>query len=94
MLQDMNVYNIISIPEARSNINDEPNIIPVSFKRKLIYKHSYLEAYINVSRIFKAIKSMKQLRNPFYTDVQAIENKQIYSRWIENLKKNYNNFIL
>ena len=72
--------NIISIPEARSNINDESNIIPVSFKRKLIYKHSYLEAYINVSRIFKAIKSMKQLRNPFYTDVQAIENKQIYSR--------------
>ncbi len=90
--------NIISIP-TRSNVTDESNIIPVSFKRKLSYKSSYLEAYINVSRIFKAIKSMKQLRNPYYIDVEDIdsvtyESKLTYSRYIENFNNNYNNIIL
>ena len=62
--------NIITVPEARSNIDTETNVIPVSFKRKLSYKHAYLNSYINVSRIKKSVKTMKNLKNPFYADVQ------------------------
>ena len=57
----------------RLQINPE-NIIPVSFKRKLIYKGYYMEQVVNKEKIFEWLLFLKQ-NNPLYENITINETE-------------------
>ena len=61
--------NILKLPR---NLNDA-QIIPVQLKRKVEYKTSHLEQYIRPNIVVKAVKTLKQIGNKFYQDVEIHE---------------------
>ena len=51
-----------SLPRTPSNAG----IIPINFKRKVAYKNSHMVQYISISKIMKALKTLKALGNKYY----------------------------
>ena len=62
--------NILKLPR---NLNDA-QIIPVQLKRKVEYKTSQLEQYIRPNIVLKAVKTLKQMENKFYQDIEIHED--------------------
>ena len=62
--------NILKLPR---NLNDA-QIIPVQLKRKVEYKTSHLEQYIRPNIVLKAVKTLKQMENKFYQDIEIHED--------------------
>ena len=54
---------------------DEAGIIPVQLKRKVEYKNSHREEYINVDKLYKAIDTLVQSGHPHYAGVDLLEFK-------------------
>merc|ERR1712020_646592 len=54
---------------------DEAGIIPVQLKRKVEYKNSHREEYINVDKLYKAIDTLVQSGHPYYAGVDLLEFK-------------------
>ena len=53
---------------------DNASVVDVQFKRKLDMKNTHKHSYIRASAPLNAVKKLKELGNPFYTDVQTDEN--------------------
>ena len=71
--------DIISTVQKLPRLPQESNIVPVIFKRKLGYVHGYLQSFINIPRIFKALKTLNNLGNKHY-DFQVEDTKTYQQR--------------
>ena len=58
--------DVIKTIESLPRTPSDAGIIPVNFKRKLIYKNSHMVQYISVPKILKALQTLKELGNKYY----------------------------
>ena len=49
-------------------------IIPIQLERKVEYKTSHFEKYISPNIVLKAVKTLKQIGNEFYQDIEIDED--------------------
>ena len=59
-----------SLPRTPS----DAGIIPINFKRKVGYKNSHMVQYISISKIMKALSTLKALGNRYYQFVPFSTN--------------------
>ncbi len=52
----------------------EARLIPVKFKRKLSYKNTHKEEFVNPDKIVQALKIFRTLGHKYYTDISIDEN--------------------
>ena len=66
--------DVLNTIESLPRTPSEAGIIPINFKRKAEYKNSHMVQYISVPKILKALKTIKELGNPYYQFVTFNEN--------------------
>ena len=64
--------DIISTIESLPRTPDEAGIIPVNLKRKAGYKNTHLTQYVSVTKLIKALETMKLLGNRYYQFVPEL----------------------
>ena len=50
---------------------EDAAIVEVQFKRKVDMKNTHMHNFINPSKLFKALKKLQELGNPFYANVKT-----------------------
>ena len=58
--------DVLKTIESLPRTPSDAGIIPVNFKRKLMYKNSHMTQYISVPKIMKALNTLKELGNKYY----------------------------
>jgi hypothetical protein len=77
--------DVISTVQRLPRLPEESNVVPVIFKRRLGYVHGYLQSFIKVPRIFKALKTLNRLGNKHY-DFKITDEKE-YQQTLEDHKR-------
>ena len=71
-MKDKTINIPINQSDVMNTINSLPRlpkdagIVPIALKRKLTYKNSHMTQYISVPKILKALRTLKELGNPYY----------------------------
>ena len=78
------VDKVISVPIEQDDVSktiselprhpDDAKIVAVQLKRKLEMRNTHLEEFVRPSKCIKAVEKLKELKNPFYQNVQVNEN--------------------
>ena len=78
------VDKVISVPIEQDDVSktiselprhpDDAKIVAVQLKRKLEMRNTHLEEFVRPSKCVKAVEKLKELKNPFYQNVQVNEN--------------------
>ena len=66
------IQSVESLPRTPS----EAAVLPVKLKRKKEYKNSHKIEYVSVPKVFKALKTLKEMGNPYYQFVPDFESYQ------------------
>ena len=75
-IDDTTIENtMLSLPRTPN----EANLLPVKLKRKKSFKGSHLEEYINVSKIFKALSTLKKLGHGEYQYYEEKDKSEFQS---------------
>ena len=78
-ISEVDVVNTIeSLPRTPTSAG----IIPIDLKRKLNFKNSHMTQYVSVPKVLKALKTLKDLGNPYYQFIP------ICDEFKEKLKEN------
>ena len=66
--------DVIKTVESLPRTPNEAGIIPINLKRKVSYKNCHMTQYVSVSKLVKALESLKKLGNKYYQFVPETEN--------------------
>ena len=66
--------DVLNTIESLPRTPSAAGIIPINMKRKLGYKNSHMIQYISVPKVIKALKTLKEMGNPFYQFIPFSDN--------------------
>ena len=66
--------DVLNTVKSLPRTPNEAGIIPVNLKRKVSYKNIHLVQYVSVTKIMKALSTLKELGNEYYQFVPHTDN--------------------